>query len=142
MLCSGCGKDIPFNGSVCPHCHRNKAGDQQTQITGVFFGFLGAAIGYFVFDGILAGFVGLIAGSFIGGIVGATSNTRRSSPPDVHVVNNSETQGSNQERPQQPQTTQVEAAASRLESLTSLKTKGLITETEFNAKRQKILEEL
>ena len=39
MQCSNCGKEIPFTGNVCPHCHANKERDQQVYATmmGLFF---------------------------------------------------------------------------------------------------------
>ena len=46
MLCSGCGKRIPFGGQVCPHCQRDKGADQQIHVCGMVYGFIGGAIGY------------------------------------------------------------------------------------------------
>lgn len=64
MMCSGCGKDIPFNGTVCPYCHRDKSKDQEYTVLGVIFsGGLGW-LGYKLFGvwGAIGGFiVGMIA---------------------------------------------------------------------------------
>lgn len=66
MLCSNCGKDIPFVGNVCPYCHHNKSGDKQLTAWTVFFSIVGAGIGIYLY-----GCVGLIVGFIAGGIVGA-----------------------------------------------------------------------
>jgi hypothetical protein len=65
MLCSNCGKTIPFLGNTCPYCHYDKSGDQQVHALGVVFVypafFLGAIIG-----GILSGFGGAVIGAVLG----------------------------------------------------------------------------
>lgn len=61
MLCSNCGKDIPFNGNVCPYCHADKSGDQGVYGMAVIGGLIGGGIGYAIND-----FTGFIAGMFIG----------------------------------------------------------------------------
>lgn len=63
MLCSNCGKDIPFNGNVCPYCHADKSGDQMITTLGVIGGAIGGFIGYSV-----NGVGGAIVGFFVGAI--------------------------------------------------------------------------
>lgn len=48
MICSSCGKDIPFYGTVCPYCQCDKSGDQSTQLLAFALGASGATIGYLV----------------------------------------------------------------------------------------------
>ena len=63
MRCSGCGKDVPFAGQVCPYCHRDKTADKETHSLGMSLGFIGLVVGYLVF-----GFVGACAGFVVGGV--------------------------------------------------------------------------
>jgi hypothetical protein len=65
MRCSNCGKDVPFGGKVCPYCHADKSGDQQTQVFGIIFGMIGGAVGWAI-HGILAAFIGLFVGVIVG----------------------------------------------------------------------------
>lgn len=87
MICSGCGKDIPFNGEVCPYCQRNKQGDQVQQVLAFIFGIAGGFTGYFI-----GGFLGAIAGfviGVIGGIIIARkSAASKSQPPEVRLAPN------------------------------------------------------
>jgi hypothetical protein len=66
MLCSNCGKDIPFAGNVCPHCRANKARDQLGHMLATAGAFAGGMAGAFAigWKGLL---VGLVLGAF-GGI--------------------------------------------------------------------------
>lgn len=66
MHCSNCGKDIPFNGNVCPYCHADKSKDKEIHMTFLAGAFAGGLIGWKV-----AGedFIGAMIGGFIGGIV-------------------------------------------------------------------------
>lgn len=66
MRCSGCGKDIPFGGQVCPFCQRDKSSDQ----TGTVATCLGLLIGGFIGNAI-GGFGGMLIGGFLLGIVAA-----------------------------------------------------------------------
>ncbi len=72
MICSSCGKDIPFSGTVCPYCQCDKSGDQSTQLLAFALGASGATIGYLV-----DGFGYAIAGLFVGAVVGAAVGTAR-----------------------------------------------------------------
>lgn len=46
MLCSNCGKDIPYTGKVCPYCKVDKTGDRETQTIGIGVGFTAGLIAY------------------------------------------------------------------------------------------------
>ena len=65
MQCSNCGKDIPFAGNVCPHCHADKSGDQTIKVLALITGSIGAFIGNAIGD-----FGGVFIGAFIGAIPG------------------------------------------------------------------------
>ncbi|WP_170929137.1 hypothetical protein [Mycobacterium paraense] len=65
MRCSNCGKDVPFAGKVCPYCHVDKTSDQQKQVLGIFFGFIGGALGWFI-HGVIAALIGLVIGVIVG----------------------------------------------------------------------------
>jgi hypothetical protein len=68
MQCANCGKDIPFNGNVCPWCHTGKSRDKQRTAITYCVAVIGMGIGYLV-----NGTCGVVAGAFIGGIVGAVA---------------------------------------------------------------------
>ncbi|WP_444910938.1 hypothetical protein [Microbulbifer sp. TRSA005] len=61
MHCSGCGKDIPFSGEVCPYCNRSKSYDKKYLSLAPFLALVFALFGYGLFDwwGVI---IGLIAG--------------------------------------------------------------------------------
>ena len=65
MICSNCGKDIPFNGQVCPHCKVNKQGDQAVNTLMQTGGCVGAIVG-----GIIGNLIGSFGGMMIGGFAG------------------------------------------------------------------------
>lgn len=48
MRCSGCGKDIPFGGQVCPFCQRDKSSDQASTVAGMTAMIIGGFIGNLV----------------------------------------------------------------------------------------------
>lgn len=123
MRCSGCGKDIPFSGSVCPYCQRDKSKDQAYMVAAVIFGATAGAIGYYIFGvwGALCGFIiGCIAAAFM--TLGSDSK-----PPQIEVVNTSPTDDS---------------IAIKLTQLKDLHYKGLITDEEFASKKTEILNKL
>ena len=74
MRCSNCGKNIPFNGNVCPYCHADKSGDQRKQILGMFFGMVGAGLGWAI-HGIGAALIGLVIGVIVGLIAASKIKT-------------------------------------------------------------------
>ena len=129
MRCSGCGKEIPFAGDVCPYCQRDKSADQGTHALLVISIVIGGAIGYFAND-----FMGFIVGAIIGGVAGIlmalfNGASQTSKPPEVRVTSESS-----------PITKKPESdLAKRLTSLDDLKARGLISESEWAEKRQSIL---
>lgn len=68
MLCSNCGKDIPFTGKVCPFCKVDKSEDQRLQAFVVFFGFIGWMLGWY-FIGFFKGFFVALVFMLIGFII-------------------------------------------------------------------------
>lgn len=93
MLCSNCGKDIPFSGKVCPYCHADKSKDQATTVAAGLGAFVG---GSFLFGivavasgdmctGMIAGIVGVLIGAFVGALVGAAKvkNQQSAEPPQA-----------------------------------------------------------
>jgi len=68
MLCSNCGKNIPFTGNVCPYCHKDKTKDQNIQVLGVLGGLVGLAPGWFIGGAavVVVPLLGMIAGIGLG----------------------------------------------------------------------------
>ncbi len=46
MLCSNCGKSVPFVGKVCPHCGIDKSRDQAIQVWGCIGLLAGGGLGW------------------------------------------------------------------------------------------------
>lgn len=70
MLCSNCGKNIPYTGKVCPYCNVDKSEDQFRQ-DAMLFGSLPCAVicNYFFardFESFFISSISGIAGGFIG----------------------------------------------------------------------------
>lgn len=126
MLCSGCGKDVPFGGSVCPYCQRDKSKDQARSVMSFIFSIVGAVIGYWIF-----GFWGVIGGFVIGCFTGLfVFDGGDAKPPEVRVAPQTEL-------PQIDQS--VEA---KLIQLKKLHDQGLLTLEEFANKKAEILARL
>lgn len=132
MLCSTCGKDIPFAGTICPYCKRDKSGDQQTQIIAVILAALGGYVGYSV--SVSGAVVGFLIGASLGTIIGMIAQRmhKQPEPPEVRIVD------SPASKPAQP--TSDEAA--RLAKIGDLRARGLITESEYQMKRDALLRDL
>lgn len=71
IICTNCGKSIPYIGNVCPYCNADKSKDKKSfdkttsYVGAAFFGaIIGAIIGYQVSPG------GLCLGAFLGPVVG------------------------------------------------------------------------
>lgn len=128
MHCSGCGKDIPFAGAVCPYCHRDKSRDQRYTVLAAVIGTVGAVIGWKI-----GGFWGAVGG-FLGGAVLAAIATGMGKPnmqaPEVQLA------------AQGVQSGVVGAVDERLRKLQQLQDQGLISVDEAAAKRQQILSEV
>jgi len=117
MHCSGCGKDIPFAGDVCPYCHRDKSQDQQYTVLAFILGLVLGYIGYLVFDwwGVIGGFIAGCA------IAVAMSGAGETEAPEVKIANNN------------AQDIDVSGSIeSRLSKLNGLKESGLITDEDYN----------
>ena len=69
MICSGCGKVIPFDGEICPYCHRNKRDDQEVA-AGEAVSFIAATICGLVVGGIVWLLSKSNAGFWIGAVIG------------------------------------------------------------------------
>lgn len=134
MHCSGCGKDVPFAGEVCPYCNRNKGADQTATVVGMLAIGLGGWIG-----GMIGGFVGTIVGAFVLGFIAVSatmgSRTRSAKKPPVVRVRGTEPNASLASRP----LPKPDDLASRLRRLDDLKAKGLISDDEHADQRSRIL---
>lgn len=135
MRCSGCGKDIPFNGDVCPHCQRDKGADQVQHAITVVLIVVGMGIGWLVSD-----FKGMLWGGTVAVVlaivIGVADAAKRgpTKPPQVRVAPESSP-------PPAPAPT-AKTVQQRLAELDMLRKEGLITEGEYAAKRQAILDRL
>ncbi len=125
MLCSGCGKDIPFSGTVCPYCHRDKSKDQGYTVVAFIFGGIGGMLGY-----LILGFWGFIVGMFFGIIIAAVVAQvgRNTKPPEVQVVSQSA-----------PLRQFDDSVAGKIVQLKQLHNQGLLTTEEFSSKKREIL---
>ncbi|CTP89973.1 SHOCT domain-containing protein [Xanthomonas graminis] len=122
MRCSGCGKDIPFNGQVCPYCQRDKSKDQSNTVISFILGLIAGTIGYFIF-----GFWGALSGFFLGSIAAAfTTLGGNTKPPEVQVIS-------------KPAPELTESVAAKLTQLKQLHDQGLLTAEELNSKKADIL---
>ncbi|MEH3099983.1 SHOCT domain-containing protein [Sphingomonas adhaesiva] len=137
MHCSGCGKNIPFGGQVCPYCKRDKSSDQTATVAGV----MAMMVGGF-FGNLIAGFVGMIVGAFSLGIVAAIvsqlgkGNTAKK-PPRARIDPVPPIPAPKLKPPQPlPVSATIE---DRLRRLDSLKSQGLITEEEYGVQRAAII---
>jgi DNA-directed RNA polymerase subunit RPC12/RpoP len=73
MLCLNCGREVEFNGNVCPWCGAQKVQSQLTHIYAYFWGILGAGLGAFIgyqmdpeFGWFVGGGIGMVGGIVIG----------------------------------------------------------------------------
>lgn len=125
MQCSGCGKSIPFGGSVCPYCHRDKSQDQRYTVAAIVIGGAGAYIGWRV-----GGFWWAVGGFMLGGLAAAlaTGVGRQTKAPEVRVV---EQAGA-----------VPDDVAARLRKLQDLQAQGLISADEAAERRRQVLGEV
>lgn len=126
MRCLACDKEISSAASVCPHCQRSTEASREAH-GGILASILiGGLVGYLVTDGFGAFIGGLIGGFFIG-IPYSLSVTRKFEknvpPAEVSVV---PTTG----------TTNLEES---LQTLERLRAQQLISDDEYQAKRQSLL---
>lgn len=139
MRCSGCGKDIPFGGQVCPYCQRDKSSDQGLTVVGtiavLFGGFVGNLVGGF--GGMLVGAFGLgMVAVVMMGIAGAKKGHSAKKPPLVRL------------EPTPPPAPKARPdianpdAAVRLAKLKQLMDDGLISNEEYQQQRSKVINSL
>lgn len=135
MLCSGCGKDIPFAGQVCPFCQRDKTQDQGNYSVLYIVILVSGGIGYLI-GGFMGFLWGLGVGMVLGVIIVLSSSNTSSQPPAVRVV------PPEPDTPSSKHDDDIGTVEKRLTDLEALRSKGLITDEEFQAKRQKVLDQL
>lgn len=141
MICSNCGKDIPFTGEVCPYCQRDKSSDQEQWAIAMVGAALGGAIGYMV-NGIIGVVVGFVIGTGIGVVIGrlvALRNGSSSKPPEVRIAS---LENDWTARPAARAEGARPSAESRLLALDALRAKGLLTDEEYQRKRDAIIREI
>ncbi|WP_146001624.1 SHOCT domain-containing protein [Sphingobium fuliginis] len=137
MRCSGCGKDIPFAGHVCPYCQRDKSSDQAAHgCIGVAL-FIGGGLGYAV-----GGFTGLLTGGIIFGIIAAIASMpqakkKAKTPPKVVVANLPKTAPKPVEKADSNPTPEE-----RLMRLDTLRANGIINQQEYDEQRKAIISSL
>jgi hypothetical protein len=78
MLCTGCGKRVPFVGDVCPYCQRDKTRSQVFHLIGYSCGIASGLIGYLFWQ--WPGAIGLFAAGVIAANV--VLSCRGSAPPE------------------------------------------------------------
>ena len=133
MLCSSCGKDIPFVGQVCPHCQRDKSNDQVAQVVGCVGLFVGAGLGW-----VIGGVVGAIIGAVITAGLFMVPFLNKSTPPVVKVETDPTTSKNAVASTSVP-TADPEQVLRKLKQLLD---SGLITEAEYDAKKASVLNRL
>ncbi len=129
MLCTNCGKDVPFVGKICPYCKTDKSYDQETTSRSVILGlallamcgFLGWTFTSDIGTTILSGIGGMIAGTALGVFL-PTENSKTRLPPTVR-------------------TTPADGHADRLKRLKALFDDGYITVAEYQERRSEILKD-
>lgn len=136
MLCSNCGKDIPYSGSVCPYCKNNKSEDQSQHILMWLTVPLCCWLGFKVI-GVIGFFIGIMIGAFIPGLLRMkgetplittdTSTYNRYAPPPA---------------PATYAMLNVTSLEERLTRLKQLHTDRLITEEDFLFRKMEILREV
>ncbi len=139
MRCSGCGKNIPFGGQVCPHCQRDKSSDQGLTVVGtiavLFGGFVGNLVGGF--GGMLVGAFGLgMVAVVMMGVAGAKKGHSARKPPLVRL------EPTPAPAPKARTDIANPDAAVRLAKLRQLMDDGLISNDEYQQQRSKVINSL
>lgn len=125
MLCTSCGKGIPYIGTVCPYCHRDKSRDQTIRFLGIVCAAVFGALGGWI-AGVAAAFWGAIGGLFLGSLA-ATFMFPVAGPPVVQTA-----------KPLQIDQAVLNIAI-RLSELKRLRAEGLLTEADYFAKKAEVL---
>jgi len=137
VRCSGCGKNVPFGGHVCPYCNRDKSSDQ----TGTVATGAGLLLGGFI-GNLICGFGGMLIGGFVLGLLAAIvsmsgkSHTAKK-PPRVRVDPPILAKAST--TPDAAAVKAAEAPEARLRRLDDLKAQGLLSEQEHGDQRRAII---
>jgi hypothetical protein len=137
MRCSGCGKDIPFGGQVCPYCQRDKSSDQRGAVaTGA-----GLLIGGFIGNAV-SGFSGMLIGGFVLGVLAAIisasgKNHSARRPPRVRV--DGPVAMKLYATPKHASMPVADTPEVRLRRLDTLRTQGLLSEQEHEDQRRAII---
>lgn len=91
MLCQNCGREVEFNGNVCPWCGAQKVQSQVTHIYSYFWGFLGAGGGGFIgyqinpeVGWLIGGGIGLVVGVVFGFSKGSSALNQNVKCPTRH----------------------------------------------------------
>lgn len=142
ILCSGCGKKIPYLGDVCPHCLRDKKPDRENfdkiARAVIWTGLAGGLIGY-LSDGTALGFALFFAGCAVGGIIGAFQyKPVTSKAPEVQPVKDDTIHKAKPSTAEQSS----HSIEDRLATLKKLKEQGLISDADYDQKRQELLRDL
>lgn len=137
MRCSGCGKDVPFGGQVCPYCQRDKSSDQAATVA---IG-IGLVIGGFL-GNLIAGFTGMMVGGFVLGIIaGAISmsgkNHSAKKPPRVRIDEPARTVPPSPQK--KPAVVASDTPEARLRRLDELRNQGLLSDEEHRGQRKAII---
>jgi hypothetical protein len=140
MRCSGCGKDVPFSGAVCPYCLRDKSKDQQAMVWAFCLGAIFAVIG-----GNLFGFWAGVGGLVLGGVVAiAIVRPHETVAPVVRVEKNQNGNISLYDEVSKVENMSrvPQSIEERLLTLKNLRDREIISEDEYNQRRKIILEEI
>jgi len=130
MLCTGCGKKIPFTGDVCPYCHRDKSQDQSLQVGTTIFGAIGGGIGYMI-DGFFWGaIIGVVIGVIAAFIVEGAGH--KSKPPIVRISD---------DRPPVSKLP-INPTSNKLAELKDMLNRDLISLEEFEERKRRLLDDL
>lgn len=137
MRCSGCGKNVPFGGYVCPYCNRDKSSDQTgTVATGVGL-LVGGLIG-----NLIGGFGWMLVGGFTLGLFAAIvsmsgKNHTAKKPPRVRA--DGLPAADLQAAPSVRTAVLADTPEARLRRLDELLSKGLLSADEHQERRVAII---
>ena len=128
MQCTNCGKEVPFTGKVCPYCNHSKTEKKMDIVLATIGVALGVLFGWSTgggwFGAVVSAVVGLIGSVFVGIWWRGRESKKQAEP-----------------RATEPRPAPRESAgtADRLAHLDELKKKGLISDVEYDKKRQEVL---
>lgn len=153
MRCISCGKEISINAKICPFCQRDTTASSQVQGEIILLALVGGGLGYLV-NGFLGAFIGAVLVGGIGGAIRFLNAQKKygSQPSTVQIARQTSDYASlNKSATGKPDMlkrnvdlvgTNEMSPSARLQELENLKAKSLLTESEYNAKRSQILNDL